>query len=120
MRELDGFLDTCSLGEVRRLILATAHFTPATEGNIRNVDQLLVDLDLSILGSAPDIYDRYTYAIRLEYQHVPEQAYRTGRTTVIRQFLSSVPLFQSPWFREMREQTARANLQRELAKLDTG
>ncbi|MCA9959592.1 MAG: hypothetical protein KC443_11190, partial [Anaerolineales bacterium] len=39
----------------------------------------LLDADLAILGAETAVYDRYAAAIRQEYAHVPEEAYRYGR-----------------------------------------
>jgi predicted metal-dependent HD superfamily phosphohydrolase len=33
---------------------------------------IFLDNDLSILGSAPEVYDAYSAAVRLEYCHIEE------------------------------------------------
>ena len=81
-------------------------------------DQRLVcDIDLSILGRAADEYDRYAAAIRAEYAHVPDDAYRLGRAAVLRRFLQRRPLYRVPTVRRRFEQPARTNLRRELDRL---
>lgn len=60
----------------------------------------LLDADLAILGSDPASYDRYRLAVRREYAHIDELAWRTGRRT--------------RW-----ETAAKSNIARELGTFDT-
>jgi predicted metal-dependent HD superfamily phosphohydrolase len=97
---------------VRRLILDTAHRTePSTPDG-----RLIVDIDLSILGKNPDRFDNYDAAIRLEYAHVPDDAYRRGRAEVLRRFLDRPRIYRTRAFAPL-EQPARANLARAIARL---
>ena len=81
--------------------------------------RLLNDLDLSILAAPATAYDRYAAAIRAEYAHVPDAAYRTGRAAVLRGFLAQPALYADAPFTALEPQ-ARANLAREIAGLETG
>jgi predicted metal-dependent HD superfamily phosphohydrolase len=76
-----------------------------------------LDWDLSVLGTAPQIYDAYAAAIRREYAHVPDSAYRTGRGKVLSGFLAQPGIYQTAEFKHLWEAPARANIQRELATL---
>ena len=99
---------------VRRLIRDTAHRPdPATPDG-----RLVVDIDLSILGKNPARFDNYDAAIRREYAHVPDEAYRHGRAGVLRGFLARPTIYRTPTFVERYEAAARANLERALAKLE--
>ena len=60
-----------------------------------------------------DAYDR---AIRAEYAHVPDGAYRAGRSGVLRGFLSRERLFLTPEFAAL-DAPARLNLRRALERL---
>ena len=80
---------------------------------------LLVSIDLSILGRPAAEYDVYAAAIRGEYAHVPDAMYRTGRAAVLRRFLAVPAIYPDPEFRRRYEQQARANLAREIARLET-
>ena len=97
------------------LILATKKHVPPDD----SPDALaLLDADLWILGATPRVYDRYARLIRREYAHVPDDAYRAGRSAVLKRFLAREWLY----FREAseartREVRVRENLQRELARL---
>ena len=78
---------------------------------------LFLDFDLSILGSAPDAYRVYAAAIRAEYAHVPEDAYRTGRAKVLETFLKRDVLYQTVYGRDRWEQQARKNVAMERDEL---
>lgn len=92
----------------------------ATKAHKRSDDNdtnILLDLDLSILGSAPDRYKQYCKNIRKEYQVVPELKYRRGRRKVLEHFLHLDTIFKTEFFRNEYEQKARENLERELEEL---
>lgn len=79
---------------------------------------LLLDLDLAILGSDWATYDTYRKAIRLEYGMYPDAVYRSGRISVLENFLAKPYIYQTPYFRERLEQHARENIQKELRLLN--
>jgi len=79
--------------------------------------QVLVDADLAILGTPPDVYDRYAGAIRAEYAWVPEADYRAGRRRVLGGFLEREHLYQTAQARHLWEEAARDNLRREIGQL---
>lgn len=95
------------------LVLATRH-----EAVPEDVDaQLLVDVDLAILGSDPARFDESDEQIRLEYAHVPEAEYRAGRRRVLGDFLARPRLYSTDYFYSRYERQARENLSRTLARL---
>ncbi|MDL2342665.1 phosphohydrolase [Deinococcus sp. MIMF12] len=104
--------DAGLVGEVRSLILATRHTDPPST----RAEALLVDADLSILGTDPATFAAYDAAIRQEYDFVPEAVYRTGRARVLRGFLERDRLYTTPEFAGLEDQ-ARANLQAALGQL---
>src|SRR3954466_10191577 len=56
------------IARIAQLILDTAHATePQTADG-----ELIVDIDLSILGAEPGVFDAYESAIRMEYAHVSD------------------------------------------------
>jgi predicted metal-dependent HD superfamily phosphohydrolase len=103
-----------AIDEVRRLVLLTAGHG-AAPGDPDGA--LLCDADLAILASPAAEYDRYAAAIRREYAHVPESAFRAGRAAVLVHLLGLPRLFSSPPLGERWERPARRNLERELAGL---
>lgn len=78
---------------------------------------VFLDMDLSILGAPPGVFDAYERNIRAEYAHVPEEAFRLGRARVLQSFAERERLYFSAWGRERFEAAARANLARSLAAL---
>ena len=98
---------------VAELVLATRHLTVPSEPD----SQLVCDIDLSILGREPAVFDRFERAIRQEYAHIPEPAYRHERAAVVARFLQRESLYQTEYFRDRFEQQARANLKRLLHDL---
>lgn len=80
-------------------------------------EALIVDVDLSILGRSDNVYQNYAQSIRSEYAHVPEEAYRKGRSAVLEQFLQRGQLYHTPSIAQRFERQARINLQAELSKL---
>jgi len=95
------------------LILATRHsHMPQTAD-----EQLLVDVDLSILGAEPARFDEYERQVRAEYAHVPEADFKQRRAAILRGFLQRPRLYATPQLQASHEARARANLQRSLAAL---
>jgi predicted metal-dependent HD superfamily phosphohydrolase len=98
---------------IAELVLATRHLTVP-----RDVDaQLLCDVDLSILGRGPEIFDEFERRIRREYHWVPDPAYRMARSEVLSGFLGRHPIYQTEYFQHLYENPARANLERVIAQL---
>ena len=97
---------------VAALVLATADHTSADP-----LTCLLLDADLAILGTDPATYERYRTAVRAEYAHVPDDAWRVGRAEVLRSLARRDPLYATPHARERWEGRAKANLAAELSSL---
>lgn len=100
--------------EVRALILATRHTSPPSGRS----EALFVDADLRILGASQGDFAAYDHAIRREYAHVPDAAYRQGRAQVLRHFLNRERLYTTPEFAGLETQ-ARVNLEGALGRLET-
>jgi hypothetical protein len=98
---------------VAELILATKTHDAPQEAD----QQLLVDIDLSILGRPPEEFEVYDQAIRREYAWVPESEYRTGRHAVLSRFFERQSIYGTETFRALYEKQARDNLARKLKEL---
>ncbi len=108
------FLGETSISEkVTELILATRHEARADDGD----QQLMADIDLSILGRGRAGYETYAAAIRAEYAWVPEDDYVRGRSKVLGGFLDRSTIFSLAVFRERYENQARINIRGELDSL---
>jgi predicted metal-dependent HD superfamily phosphohydrolase len=74
----------------------------------------LLDADLAILGSTPEVYDRYATAIGEEFSHVPTFLFHRARARFLQSMLDRPAIYTLPLFRERFESSARGNLAREL------
>lgn len=106
-------VDGAGAQRVHALVLVTCHaVAPDTPD-----EQLLLDVDLSILGMPPALFDRYERQVRAEYAQVPEAAWRSRRKTLLQQFLARPRIYHTGQFRDRLEAQARANLQRSIDRL---
>lgn len=106
-----------SVDRVVDLVLATPHHRAPPD----DVDAwLFLDLDLSVLGQDWPTYDAYRLAVRREFAHVPDEAFREGRAAVLQRFLARRSIFRTATLRDRWEAAARANLQREATLLAGG
>ncbi|RZI43239.1 N-methyl-D-aspartate receptor NMDAR2C subunit [Herbaspirillum sp. HC18] len=110
-------LDQDLVRQVERCILATQRHEVSSP-EIADLP-LFLDLDLAILGASEEIYHRYAQVIRAEYDWVPEQAYRTGRSEILNRFLDRPALFFTASMAERLERRARQNIKWELQELST-
>lgn len=112
LTELD--LPDDKIAKIEKVILGTqAH----SAENLDNDGRIFLDLDLSILGANPEIYQNYSRAIRQEYQHVPNFLYRRGRKKILKNFLRRETIYFTKHFRERFEEQARLNLANEIKAL---
>lgn len=100
--------------KVSRMIMATAeHANPTKDSDT----YILLDADLAILGSDEAAFAAYCRAIRREYGHVPEAAYRAGRIEVLNRFLERPRIYHTAPLYERLEGRARQNLMGEIGRL---
>ena len=98
---------------VHDLVMATQRDAPATGADA----QLLVDIDLSILGSPPERFERYDQDVRKEYAWVPGFRYRDLRAQVLQGFLDRPRLYHGVAAVDLLEGQARINLAAALSRL---
>ncbi|WP_448953596.1 HD domain-containing protein [Labrys neptuniae] len=112
-------LEPSRLEQVGALILATRkHELAGDIGTPERSDMAyFLDLDLKILGAEPALFAAYEVAVRREYAHVPDAAWRTGRAAVLQRFMARARLYFSDVFAERLELRARENLARSLESL---
>ena len=90
-----------------------AHVAASSDG------QLVIDVDLSILGEDPQTFARFEEEIRREYHWVDAAAYAAGRAHVLRRLSERPFLYGTALFRERYEAQARENIARSLHLLAT-
>jgi predicted metal-dependent HD superfamily phosphohydrolase len=100
--------------EVARLVRMTATHDPAPGDD---PGELLSDADLAVLGAPPERYARYAADVRSEYAHVPDAAFRAGRSAVLHDLLDRPRLFRTSAGHSRWDATARRNLRGEIAGL---
>lgn len=99
---------------VRTLIMKTCH-----DGLPETVDeQVLVDIDLAILGAEPARFDEYEMQVRAEYGWVPQFLFNKTRRKILEAFLARPALYATAHFNRLLEKKARENLARSLATLN--
>jgi predicted metal-dependent HD superfamily phosphohydrolase len=112
-------VDMTQAALIERYILATKSHS-IVDGQSMPYDtdlHFFLDIDLSVLAWPPSQYDVYAQQIRQEYQHIPDDAYKAGRTKVLMS-LKGERVYSSPSFQEQWEERARINLSREIASLE--
>jgi predicted metal-dependent HD superfamily phosphohydrolase len=106
--------DAAVAERVAQLVLATARHEAAADDPDA---QLLLDIDLAILGAAPARFDEYERQVRAEYAHVDETEFRGGRARILAGFLARPRLYATQPFHDALEQHARDNIARSLSAL---
>ena len=101
------------VGRIVALVLATRH-AEAPRGTDA---QLLVDIDLAILGASPARFDEYEAQIRAEYAHVPDAEFRPRRRALLAALLARDRLYSTAPLRAELEGRARTNLRRSIQAL---
>jgi len=99
--------------DCQALILATRH--KQTEG--MRAEEIMCDIDLSILGEEPENYRHYAEKIRNEYSWVETIEYSEARAQVLTNFLNREYLFQTPYAIDKWEAQARINIKQERRHL---
>ena len=100
--------------EVARLVRLTLTHDPAPGDR---AGALLSDADLAVLAADPARYERYAADVRQEYAHVPDAAFRRGRTAVLRGLLERPRLYATTEGHRWWDARARRNLRDEITRL---
>ncbi|HEY9852588.1 MAG TPA: hypothetical protein V6D28_24165 [Leptolyngbyaceae cyanobacterium] len=103
---------TSIIDKVSELILITKSHQLTDNEDIDS--QILLDADLSILGTSAPEYRIYANAIRQEYAWLCESEYRTGRIKVLEKFLQRKRIYYTEEMFANLELTARQNIEEEI------
>ncbi|SKC65158.1 HD domain-containing protein [Pseudoxanthomonas indica] len=104
-------VEAAAADRVHALIMATRH-TAIPSGQD---EQLLIDIDLSILGADAERFAEYEDQIRREYAFVPGWLFKRKRRAILSSFLDRPRLYSTALFHDALEQRARANLSAAIA-----
>lgn len=98
---------------IKGLIMATCHDAVPEDRD----QQLMVDIDLAILGASESRFAEYEAQVREEYAWVPEPRYRQVRAGLLAQFLARPSIYNTLELRERFEAQARKNLAESVEQL---
>jgi predicted metal-dependent HD superfamily phosphohydrolase len=98
-------------GRVHALVMATRH-DAVPEGRDA---ELLIDIDLSILGAERARFDAYERQVQAEYAFVPPEIRLPRRRAILQRFLDREAIYATPRMHAQLEARARINLQRSIA-----
>jgi len=98
---------------VHALVMATRHDAVPVGRDA----ELLIDIDLSILGAEPARFDEYERQVHAEYGFVPPEVRRPRRREILQRFLARPAIYATPRMHALLENRARANLARSIAAL---
>src|ERR1044072_9446336 len=98
-------------GRIYELIMATMHNAVPVGQDA----EVLVDIDLGILGARADRFDDYEMQVREEYSWVPENLYRAARRKVLEQFVNREWIYSIEPFRSKYEARKRETIPRSRA-----
>jgi pantetheine-phosphate adenylyltransferase len=116
---LDAALDGGGAAqETAALIRATEH--GRADAGAHRLRDVMLGVDLAILGQPADVYDNYARSVRIEYSHIAEASYRAGRAAILAHFLAGAEtgtLYADSYFADLYANAARENLAREMAVL---
>ena len=113
LRKLGVDLKVCDY--VFSLIMATSH----REVQTTSLHQLVVDIDLSILGSEEKRFQEYERQIHQEYHWLPWSLYKEKRIAILNNFLSLPQIYNTDLFHTNYEQKARNNIKQSIIKLSS-
>ncbi|MEO8544389.1 MAG: N-methyl-D-aspartate receptor NMDAR2C subunit [Betaproteobacteria bacterium] len=110
---LTAGVDAATTERVHALIMATRHDQAPQSRD----QEILLDVDLGILGARAAVFDGYEQQIRAEYRSVPEPQFRANRRRILQGFLARARIYHTQLFFERYEAPARANLARSISAL---
>ncbi|MES2351627.1 MAG: pantetheine-phosphate adenylyltransferase [Pseudomonadota bacterium] len=106
------------MSDAAELIRATDHFQEASIQH--RLKDIMLCVDLAILGQDEEVYQNYAQAIRREYSHLPDAKYRSQRSGALAHLSRKAEaglLYVDPYFADQYNERAIDNMRREIASL---
>jgi len=91
--------------------MATIDHLPNSDSDI----QLLLDLDLIPLGAPYEAFKATTAAVRQEYSHISDKAFKDNRRAFFSKLIKRPRLYGTDFWYERMENQARDNIKREIS-----
>lgn len=104
------------LNSVKALIIKTDHFKTSSDGGYLN--GIIRDIDLHGLGGTWGRFRENSQLIRMEYHNFPDHEFIPGRISFCESMLKRNHIYEITLLREVFEERARENLERELERLE--
>ncbi|MEI8223842.1 MAG: pantetheine-phosphate adenylyltransferase [bacterium] len=92
------------------MILATKHEKPTRDRDT----QILLDLDLMVLGANERLFQKYEEGIRKEYDWVYDEQFYPRRLNILQTFMHRSHIYFTDYFRSRYEKQAKENLNRSI------
>jgi len=108
---IEAGVDAAAAERVHALVMATRH-DAVPEGRDA---ELLIDIDLSILGADRARFDEYERQVQAEYVFVPDEVRLPRRRAILQRFLDREAIYATPRMHAQLEARARANLRRSIS-----
>lgn len=99
--------------KIKKLILATKHTDTPTD----NDTQYIMDIDMSIIGKNPRIYNQYIKDVRMEYYMYSDDQFRNWREKFLWSLIKKDGIYHTEYFQHMYEHSAQKNILQELMEL---
>jgi pantetheine-phosphate adenylyltransferase len=96
--------------KAEEMILATKHEKPTRDGDT----QILLDLDLMVLGANERLFQKYEEGIRKEYDWVYDEQFYPRRLNILQTLMHRSHVYFTDYFRSRYEQQAKENLNRSI------
>jgi predicted metal-dependent HD superfamily phosphohydrolase len=101
--------------QVHRLIMATTHENPPASID----EQFVVDIDLSSFGLPWDRFSQDSRNVRREFPHLNDREFARSSGKFLSRLLDRPGVYSTPFFKARLEETARENLRRQIAILES-
>lgn len=101
------------IARVESAVMATLHGHDVSSED----EALLVDIDLTILGTSESVYNEYEKNVRKEYAWVPWPIYSAKRTEILQGFLNQDVIYRTAYFQDKCETNARSNIKAAIVQL---
>lgn len=106
-------LEDLFISIITKHILLTKHNTTCDYYS----GQVIMDVDLAILGKDTETFNHYETNIRSEYISIPTPTYKTERIKILQHFLNKPSIYQTNFFKAKYEEKARKNLKDNIKML---
>jgi len=111
---LSRYISRNAVSRIANMILLSGQHSQIIEENLSIDKQVFLDIDLSILGQAPEIYDAYSENVRKEYSFIDDDIFYVKRKEILENFLKKKNIYHTQYFIETIGSQAIKNIKREI------